>query len=64
MSGVPVILPYPERGIECVIAGTGAGTLDVESPSNADLAAPGWYLLFILDSNRVPSEGRWVRLTP
>ncbi len=53
-----------QRGIEFVIAGTGAGTLDVESPPNANLAPPGWYLLFILDSNRVPSEGRWIRLTP
>lgn len=53
-----------QRGIECVIAGTGAGTLDVETPPNANLAPPGWYLLFILDSNRVPSEGRWIRLTP
>jgi plastocyanin len=53
-----------QRGIECVIAGMGAGTLDVVAPPNANLAPPGWYLLFILDSNRVPSEGRWVRLTP
>lgn len=53
-----------QRGIECVIAGTGAGTLDVESPPEPNLAPPGWYLLFILDSNRVPSEGRWIRLTP
>ena len=52
-----------QRGIECVIAGTGAGTLDVEAPPNANLAPPGWYLLFILNSSRVPSEGRWVRLT-
>lgn len=53
-----------QRGIECVIAGIGAGTLDVATPPNATLAPPGWYLLFILDSNRVPSEGRWIRLTP
>ena len=53
-----------QRGIECVIAATGAGTLDVESPPSANLAPPGWYLLFILDSNRVPSEGQWIRLTP
>lgn len=52
-----------QRGIELVIAGTGAGTLDVEAPPNANLAPPGWYLLFILNSSRVPSEGRWVRLT-
>ncbi|HKQ75726.1 MAG TPA: galactose oxidase-like domain-containing protein [Blastocatellia bacterium] len=53
-----------QRGIECVIAGSGAGTLDVETPPNSNLAPPGWYLLFVLDSNRIPSEGRWVRLTP
>jgi hypothetical protein len=53
-----------QRGIELVIAGTGPGTLDVQTPPNANLAPPGWYLLFILDSDRVPSEGRWIRLTP
>lgn len=53
-----------QRGIECVIAGTGPGTLDVEPPPNSNLAPPGWYLLFILDENRVPSVGRWIRLTP
>ncbi|HKB68280.1 MAG TPA: galactose oxidase-like domain-containing protein [Pyrinomonadaceae bacterium] len=53
-----------QRGIECVIAGRGPGTLDVKTPPNANLAPPGWYLLFILDSDRVPSEGQWIRLTP
>ena len=52
-----------QRGIECMIVGTGVGTLDVATPPNANLAPPGWYLLFILDSNRVPSIGRWVRVT-
>lgn len=53
-----------QRGIELVIAGVGAGTLDVEGPPQPNLAPPGWYLLFILNSTRVPSLGRWVRLTP
>jgi hypothetical protein len=53
-----------QRGIECVIAGRGPGTLDVKTPPNANLAPPGWYLLFILDSDRVPSEGQWIRVTP
>jgi plastocyanin len=53
-----------QRGIECVIAGIGPGTLDVEPPPNANLAPPGWYLLYLLDGNRVPSPGRWIRLTP
>ncbi|MDQ3812787.1 MAG: DUF1929 domain-containing protein, partial [Armatimonadota bacterium] len=53
-----------QRGIELVIAGIGAGTVDVESPPQANLAPPGWYLMFILNASRVPSVARWVRLTP
>ena len=45
-------------------AAIGAGTLDVEAPPHANLAPPGWYLLFILNASRVPSLGRWIRLTP
>jgi Domain of unknown function (DUF1929) len=47
-----------------VITGLDAGTLNVEAPPQANLAPPGWYLLFILNSNRVPSIGRWVRVKP
>ena len=53
-----------QRGIECVLSGVGAGTLTVEAPPTVNHQPPGWHLLFILDSNRVPSEGRWIRLTP
>ena len=53
-----------QRGIELVIAGTGGGTLNVERPPNANLCPPGWYLMFILDFDRTPSEGRWIRVTP
>jgi len=53
-----------QRGIELVIGGVGAGTLNVEEPPQANLAPPGWYLMFILNSSRVPSIGRWVRVTP
>ena len=53
-----------QRGLELVISGIGAGTLDIEEPPHSNLAPPGWYLLFILNSSRVPSLGRWVRLTP
>jgi hypothetical protein len=53
-----------QRGIELVIAGAGPGTLNVQTPPNPNLAPPGWYLLFVLDFDRVPSEGRWIRLTP
>jgi len=46
-----------------MIAGVGAGTLTVEAPPLANLAPPGWYLMFIVNASRVPSIGRWVRVT-
>jgi hypothetical protein len=52
-----------QRGIELVISGIGAGTINVETPSEANLVPPGWYLLFLLNTSRVPSTGRWVRVT-
>ena len=32
-----------QRGIELVISGIGAGTVDVEEPPQVNLAPPGWY---------------------
>jgi hypothetical protein len=52
-----------QRGLECVISGMGAGSVDVDMPANPNLAPPGWYLLFVLNASRVPSAGRWVRVT-
>ena len=52
-----------QRAIECVITGAAAASVNTEAPPNANIAPPGYYLLFILDGNRVPSEGRWIRLT-
>ena len=53
-----------QRGIELVITGTGAGVLNVKPPPNANVAPPGWYVMYILDFDRTPSEGRWIRVTP
>jgi hypothetical protein len=40
-----------------------AGGLNVVAPSNANLAPPGHYMLFILNSNGVPSVARIIRVT-
>lgn len=53
-----------QRGIELVISGAGAGSVTVDEPPDANLAPPGWYLLYLLDTNRVPSPGVWIRVTP
>jgi Domain of unknown function (DUF1929) len=40
-----------------------ASTLEMRSPKNANLAPPGFYFLFVLDQNGVPSIAKTVRLT-
>jgi Domain of unknown function (DUF1929) len=35
----------------------------MRSPKNANLAPPGFYYLFVLDQNGVPSIAKTVRLT-
>ena len=52
-----------QRLVELVISGVGAGSVDVQAPPNANIAPPGYYLLYILNGSRVPSVGRWIRLT-
>jgi fibronectin type 3 domain-containing protein len=41
----------------------GSGKVTVQAPANANLAPPGDYLLFILDTNGVPSVGSFIRLS-
>jgi len=53
-----------QRSIECVITGGDASSLQIDAPPNGNIAPPGWYLLHLIDSNRVPSVGHWVRITP
>ena len=43
---------------------TGAGTLNLTTPPNGNVAPPGYYMLFLLDSRGVPSKATFVQLTP
>jgi len=38
------------------------GNLSVTAPANSNLAPPGYYMLFIVDTNGVPSIARFVKL--
>ncbi len=38
-------------------------TIDLNVTSNPNMAPPGWYMLFVLDANGVPSVAQWVHLT-
>ncbi len=42
----------------------GTGGLTVKAPANGNLAPPGYYLLFLVNSQGVPSVARFVRLRP
>ena len=41
----------------------GSGVLNVTSPPNGNIAPPGYYMLFVLNSAGVPSVARFVRLS-
>ncbi len=53
-----------QRMIGCVIAGRGPTSLQVQAPPDGNVAPPGHYLLFVVDTARVPSVAAWIRLTP
>jgi len=42
----------------------GSGLLNVTAPPSGNIAPPGYYMLFILNSSGVPSVAQFVRLTP
>ena len=52
-----------QRYVGCSISGTTATTVDATAPPNGTIAPPGYYLLFLVDHDRSPSMGAWIRLT-
>ncbi|MBA3264242.1 MAG: DUF1929 domain-containing protein [Thermoleophilaceae bacterium] len=53
-----------QRYVPLRVTGTAGGKLTVRAPANADIAPPGYYMLFALDRSGTPSVARWVRLGP
>lgn len=43
---------------------SGSGTLSLTTPPNGNIAPPGYYMLFILDGNGVPSIAQFLQLSP
>ena len=41
-----------------------AGGLDIQVPTNPNIAPPGYYMLFILDRNKIPSVSKFVHVGP
>jgi hypothetical protein len=52
-----------QRYIGCAIASKVGATVEAISPPNGNVAPPGYYLLFIVNGERVPSTGVWIRLS-
>ena len=53
-----------QRYVGCAITGTTATAVNATAPPDGTIAPPGNYLLFVVNTDRAPSEGKWIRLTP
>jgi hypothetical protein len=51
-----------QRYVKLEITGRAAGRVSVRAPADGNLAAPGYYMLFVVKADGVPSEAAWVRL--
>jgi hypothetical protein len=51
-----------QRYIELGFGQTGASTLEASAPTNPNVAPPGYYLLFLVDGDGVPSVAPWIRI--
>jgi hypothetical protein len=50
-----------QRFVDLLLSVDGT-TVDLNVTSNPNLAPPGWYMLFAVDANGVPSVAKWVHL--
>ncbi len=50
-----------QRYVGCAFTAA-PGALSVTTPTDRNLAPPGWYMLFIVNAGRVPSVASWIRL--
>ena len=51
-----------QRYVGCEIVSVGGTSVQATAPPNGNVAPPGHYLLFVVNSDRVPSQGVWIKL--
>jgi hypothetical protein len=51
-----------QRLVDAPITGRTGTSVDVAVTANHNLAPPGWYMLFLVDTDGVPSVASWLRL--
>jgi hypothetical protein len=53
-----------QRYIKLPITGHTPTQVTVTAPATSTLAPPGYYMVFVVDADGVPSEAAWIRITP
>ncbi len=51
-----------QRLVDLEVTSLANGIVAATVPQNPNLAPPGWYMLFLVDNNGVPSVASWIRL--
>ncbi len=52
-----------QRLVDLPISAQGAGTVKAKVTNEPNIAPPGWYMLFLVDKQGVPSVAKWIHLT-
>ena len=52
------------RFVDLVVSSAGSASIHAVMPANANLAQPGYYMMFVLDAQNIPSVATWVHLGP
>ena len=53
-----------QRYVQLAATPQGTNAVQVTGPANVQTAPPGYYMLFVLNANRIPSVARFVRVAP
>jgi hypothetical protein len=52
-----------QRLVDLTITSQANRTVQATVPTNPNLVPPGWYMLFLVDQQGVPSIARWIQIT-
>ncbi|MFJ4906132.1 galactose oxidase-like domain-containing protein [Streptomyces sp. NPDC093249] len=62
-SAVTHTTDVEQRSIELgLVKGRDGTTVTVDVPDDRTLVPPGWYMLFVTDTDGIPSEARWIQV--
>ena len=56
-------LDSEQRLVDMPLVDGGGDQVTLQLPATATLAPPGWYMLFVVDTDGVPSEASWIHIS-